>query len=114
MVGITHNLLFGGELGVVERLGDDVRRMVAYGEQGGKEGTMLGCMTTQHGEGVGEEVIVGYAKMIDYFFARIILLCIDFVVAIGAKKGIHIVVLTLVRHKEHCAVACFLQHGGQP
>ena len=113
VVGVAHNLFFGRERGVGKGVGNDVGRMVADGEQGGHEGMAFGGTLAQHGQGVTEQKGVGYAEMIDDFAARIIFLGIHFVVAVGAEKGVHVVVLAFVGHKEQGAVALLFKHGGK-
>lgn len=58
-----------------------------------KKGRPLAGVAAQHGQGVGEEIVVGHAEVVDHLLARIVLLCVDFLVAVGAQKGVHVVVL---------------------
>ena len=110
-VGILHNLRLRLLSLRLEPLGYDVRRMVAYGEQRGKERLARGSLVVDFVEGIVEEEMVGHAKRVDNLILGIILLGIDVVVAVGGKKRLHVVVLCLVCHKEHVVVALLLEYG---
>ena len=112
-VRVLHNLLLGRTALWTEVGREDVGRMVADGQQGGEEGLARGGVTVEHLQGIGEEVVVLHAPAADQLVGRIVLLRVDFLVAVGAEEGVHVVVLRLVRHEEHRVVAVVTQDGGQ-
>ena len=109
-VGIAHNLPFGFQTGRLECLRHHIGRVVADGEQCGQKGTAFACMAAQHGQGIFKQISVRHAKMVDHLVGRVILLGINLLVAVGAQKGIHVVVLAFVCHEEHRGVALLPQY----
>ena len=44
---------------------------------------------------------------------RIVLLSVDFVVAVGTEERVHVIILRLMRHEEQVMPAVLFQHRGQ-
>ena len=112
-VGIFHDLFFGRPAARMEIGRDDVRRMVADGEQDAEKRLSAPGLPVEHGQGVLEQEVVLYAESVDYLVRRIVFLRINVVETVGTEKGVHVIVLRFVRHEEHVMVAVFFQYGGQ-
>ena len=112
-VGIFHDLFFRCPAARMEVGRDDVRRMVADGEQDAEKRLSALGLPVEHGQGVLEQEVVLYAESVDHLVRRVIFLRINVVETVGTEKGVHVVVLRFVRHEEHVMVAVFFQYGGQ-
>ena len=84
--------------------------MVADGEDCRHERFPVLGRLVDYRQRIVEEVFVGHAKTIGHLVGRVVLLCINLVVAIGAEEGIHVVVLRLMSHKEQVVISLLMEH----